>query len=387
MQKVFYEIFNKKKKISSQIVSEFLKEVEELFISFQVDKDVDNLKVLRNKIELLLDKKHKKQTEDISKKEIKLIEDLADRIDDYIEEKGKQIEKDKLIDVVSQVEDNYKKCEKVDPKKSDEYRQYCVKKSKVNYEKELITLQLELLKLEKYIKISGEKLLIIFEWRDAAGKWGTIKRFTEYLNPRWARVVALEKPTDLEKGQWYFQRYVHHLPNAWEMVFFDRSWYNRAGVEPVMWFVDKNNYEIFLKEVPEFEKMLVNSGTKIVKFYFSVSKEIQAERFMERLSNPLKQYKISPIDQESQKLWENYTLAEYNNLSQTDHKKAPWIIINSDDKKRARINAIKYVLNQYKYPERIDKKHLKLDDDIVLTAEQKIEKIKKVIDIKKDLFE
>jgi len=386
MTNIFYEIFNKEKKISSKTITDFLKEIETLFINFQVDKDIDNLKVLRNKIELLLDKRHKKEIEDISKKERKLIEDLAERIDDYIEEKQEKTEKENLKDVISQVEDNYKKCEKVKPENIDKYKQYCVKKSKISYEKELITLQLELLKLQKHIKTSWEKLLIIFEWRDAAGKWGTIKRFTEYLNPRWARVVALEKPSELEKWQWYFQRYVHHLPNAWEMVFFDRSWYNRAWVEPVMWFVDKKNYENFLKDTPRFEKMLVNSGIKIVKFYFSVSKENQAERFNERLSNPLKQYKISPIDQESQKLWEKYTLAEYNNMSHTDHEKAPWAIINSDDKKKARINAIKYVLRQFDYPEKTEKKNLELDKDIVLTAKQKMENIAKVIDVKKDLF-
>jgi len=229
--------------------------------------------------------------------------------------------------------------------------------------------------------------LIIFEGRDAAWKWWTIKRFTEYLNPRWARVVALEKPSEKEKSQWYFQRYVANLPSAWEMVFFDRSWYNRWWVEPVMWFVSKKEYEQFLDEVPDFEKMLVNSWIKLIKFYFSVSKEEQAKRFEERKKNPLKQFKLSPIDQFSQKLWDKYTLAEYKNFSKTHNKECPWTIVRSDDKKKARTNAIKYLLSKFEYTDKISEKHLKIDKKLVINWEQKAKHLAEKIDTTIDLFE
>jgi len=289
--------------------------------------------------------------------------------------------------VVKEVEKNYKTCDMIPNKKRDQYKQFCVKTKKIEYEKELITLQVELLKLQNHIKNSKQKVLIIFEGRDAAWKWGTIKRFTEYLNPRWARVVALEKPTDLEKTQWYFQRYISHLPAGWEMTFFDRSWYNRWGVEPVMWFVSEEKYNQFLNDVPKFEKMLTESGIKIVKFYFSVSKDEQAERFEARKYNPLKQYKLSPIDQYSQKLWDKYTLAEYKNFSNTHTKESPWVLVNSDDKKRARINAIKYILNQFEYPDKISNKKIKIDDEIIYSWKDKVKILKKEIDINKNLFE
>jgi len=271
--------------------------------------------------------------------------------------------------------------------KRHKYRESCIKISNYEYEKELIVLQLELLKLQNYIKESWEKLLIIFEGRDAAWKWWTIKRFTEYLNPRWAKVVALNKPTDKEKSQWFFQRYISHLPSWGEIKFFDRSWYNRAWVEPVMGFCTKGEYEQFLNDVPKFEKMLVDSGIKLVKFYFSVSKEEQARRFDDRKRNPLKQYKLSPIDQFSQQLWEKYTLAEYKNFSATHKKETPWTLIKSDDKKKARINAIKYVLNQFDYPEKIDKKYLEIDPEIVFTWDKKIKKLALEVDVNIDLFD
>ncbi|MDP2091257.1 MAG: polyphosphate kinase 2 [Candidatus Gracilibacteria bacterium] len=304
-----------------------------------------------------------------------------------MEEEEEKKEKLKLIDVVKEVEKGYKKCENVPNNQKDEYLTFCVKKNKVKYEKELIKLQVELLKLQKHIKNSGEKLLIIFEGRDAAGKGGTIKRFTEYLNPRGARVVALEKPSDVEKTQWYFQRYINHLPSGGEMTFFDRSWYNRAGVEPVMGFVSEEKYKKFLKDTPLFEKMLVDSKIKIIKFYFSVSKDEQAKRFEGRKYNPLKQFKLSPIDQFSQQLWKKYTLAEYKNFSHTHSKDAPWIIVNSDDKKQARINAIKYVLNQFDYPEKIKDNELKIDKNIIMTGKDKVKILEKEIDVKDDLFE
>ncbi len=250
----------------------------------------------------------------------------------------------------------------------------------------MLMLQLELVKLQRHIQESGEKLLIIFEGRDAAGKWGNIKRFMESLNPRSAKVVALMKPTEVEKWQWYFQRYIKHLPNAGEMVFFDRSWYNRAGVEPVMGFVDEKNYKEFLEEAPFLEKMLVKSGIKIIKFYFSVSKAEQAKRFEDRRTNPLKQYKLSPIDQFSQKLWDRYTLAEYKNFSKTHTEHAPWTIVNSDNKEASRINAIKYILSLFEYGGKINSKKLEIDGTVVLTGREKVRLLEEFIDKKKNLF-
>ncbi|MFA5916694.1 MAG: polyphosphate kinase 2 [Candidatus Gracilibacteria bacterium] len=278
-------------------------------------------------------------------------------------------------------------CPSLEEEKLKTYAQVCVKRENIAYEKIIIELQLELLKLQKYIKETGDKVLIIFEGRDAAGKGGTIKRFTEYLNPRGARVVALEKPSEKEKSEWYFQRYISNLPSAGEMVFFDRSWYNRAGVEPVMGFVRKKDYEQFLDDVPKFEKMLVSSGIKIIKFYFSVSKEEQAKRFDERRRNPLKQFKLSPIDQVGQKLWDKYTLAEYKNFSNTHTKHCPWIIVKSDNKKKARINSIKYCLNQFDYDKKINSKKLQIDKEIITSGDDNVKHLKNQIDISKDLFE
>ena len=251
--------------------------------------------------------------------------------------------------------------------------QIWVKKETLEYEKELTTLQIELLKFQNYVKEKGLKVLMIFEGRDAAGKGGTIKRITEHLNPRGARVVALEKPSDIEKTQWYFQRYTKHLPSAGEIVLFDRSWYNRAGVEPVMGFCSSEEHHEFLREVPEFEKMLVKSGIIILKYYVSVSKEEQAKRFAKRETDPLKQYKLSPVDKESQKLWDKYTIAKFSMLmaSNTDH--APWTVVKSDNKKKARINCIKHMLNIVNYPNKIEKKKLKVDDNIIINGAQELE--------------
>jgi polyphosphate kinase 2 len=247
-----------------------------------------------------------------------------------------------------------------------------VKEEVLNYEKELQELQIELLKMQNHIKDTGQKVLMIFEGRDAAGKGGTIKRITEHLNPRGARVVALDKPSDTEKTQWYFQRYAHYLPSAGEMVLFDRSWYNRGGVEPVMGFCTQEEHKEFLHEVTEFERMLVNSEIKIFKFYFSVSKEEQEKRFNQRRKDPLKQYKLSPVDEKSQGLWDKYTIAKYSMLlaSHTDH--APWTIIRSDDKKKARINCIKHILANMDYPDKTKNKNLKTDDEVSFMANQEI---------------
>jgi len=259
-----------------------------------------------------------------------------------------------------------------------------VKEEVIEYENELKQLQIELLKMQNHVKDSGEKVLMIFEGRDAAGKGGTIKRITEHLNPRGARVVALDKPSDIEKSQWYFQRYSHHLPSAGEIVLFDRSWYNRGGVEPVMNFCTQEEHKEFLHEVPEFEKMLVNSNIKIFKFYFSVSKDEQKKRFDKRRTDPLKQYKLSPVDEKSQGLWDKYTIAKYSMLlaSHTDH--APWTIIRSDNKKKARINCIKHILNNIDYAKKAKNKVLKADDKIRIFAHDEIKIMETEMSLKKN---
>lgn len=386
MPAIFYEIFNKQIILNPKTILELEKALHKLFDQLKEEADEDNLRVLRNRLESLLEDKSSNANKK-TKKSFKVLYQILEEIDEYIEnidhiKKKQQV----LVDVVEKVENRYKKCKNISDKKRKKYTQACIKKSTIDYEKELIQLQVELLKLQKYIKENNQKVLIIFEWRDAAWKWGTIKRFKEYLNPRGSRIVALEKPTDVEKTQWYFQRYIHHLPAGWEMVFFDRSWYNRCWVEPVMGFVNRHNYEQFLEDVPKFEKMLTDSGMKIIKFYFSVSKDEQAKRFDSRKTNPLKQFKLSPIDQFSQQLWDKYTLAEYHNFKNTHTKYTPWTIINSDDKKKARINAIKYVLNQFDYEDKIDKKHLQYDENIVSDGKEKYKELEKEIDIDQDLF-
>lgn len=258
-------------------------------------------------------------------------------------------------------------------KEKEDKIQIWVKKSEVKYEKELKKLQIELIKFQNHVKDKGLKVLIIIEGRDAAGKGGTIKRITEHLNPRGARIVALPKPSDTERSQWYFQRYTGHLPSAGEIVLFDRSWYNRAGVEPVMGFCSQEEHKEFLREVPKFETMLVNAGIILFKFYFSVSKEEQAKRFRERKTDPLKQFKLSPVDAKSQELWDQYTVAKYSMLLASNNPRCPWTIILSDDKKKARLNTIKHILENVDYPDKIKKKHLKTEPEIVRTAKQEIE--------------
>ncbi len=217
------------------------------------------------------------------------------------------------------------------------------------YEKQKYRLQVELLKLQAWVKETGQRVVILFEGRDAAGKGGTIKRLMENLNPRGARVVALEKPSDVERGQWYFQRYISHLPTAGEMVLFDRSWYNRAGVEKVMGFCTDVEYDEFLRAVPEFERHLVRSGVRLFKFWFSVSREEQRRRFKERKAHPLKQWKLSPIDLASLDKWDAYTLAKEGMFVHTDTSDSPWTVVKSDCKKRARLNAMRYLLHRMPY--------------------------------------
>lgn len=218
------------------------------------------------------------------------------------------------------------------------------------YEEQMAQLQVELLKVQNWVKESGERIIVIFEGRDAAGKGGTIKRFMEHLNPRGARVVALEKPNDRERTQWYFQRYVENLPAAGEIVFFDRSWYNRAGVERVMGFCSPNDYLEFMRQCPELERMFVRSGIKLFKFWFSVTREEQLHRFTSRGNDPLKQWKLSPIDKASLDKWDDYTEAKEAMFFYTDTADSPWTVIKSDDKKRARLNCMQYFLSSLAYP-------------------------------------
>ena len=221
--------------------------------------------------------------------------------------------------------------------------------SRKNYERQKYRLQVELLKLQAWVKDTGQRVVIIFEGRDAAGKGGTIKRLMEHLNPRGARVVALEKPSEQERGQWYFQRYVQHLPTAGEIALFDRSWYNRAGVERVMGFCSPGEYDEFMRQTPEFERTLARSGIHLIKFWFSVSRKEQRRRFKEREVHPLKQWKLSPIDLASLDKWEDYTKAKEAMFFHTDTADAPWTVIKSDCKKRARLNAMRYVLHKLPY--------------------------------------
>jgi polyphosphate kinase 2 len=224
--------------------------------------------------------------------------------------------------------------------------------SRKRYEQQKYRLQVELLKLQAWVKETGQRVVIIFEGRDAAGKGGAIKRFMEHLNPRGARVVALEKPSEVERGQWYFQRYIQHLPTRGEIVMFDRSWYNRSGVERVMGFCSDAEYDEFLRQAPEFERQLVRSGVHLFKFWFSVSRAEQRRRFKERQVHPLKQWKLSPIDLASLDKWNDYTRAKESMFLHCDTSDAPWTVIKSDCKKRARLNAMRYVLHRLAYTRR-----------------------------------
>ncbi|GAB3394441.1 polyphosphate kinase 2 [Humibacter soli] len=217
------------------------------------------------------------------------------------------------------------------------------------YERDKHLLQIELLKLQKWIKATDRRLVIVFEGRDAAGKGGTIKRFTEHLNPRGARVVALEKPTERERSQWYFQRYVEHLPAAGDIVMFDRSWYNRAGVERVMGFCTDEEYDRFIEQVPAFERLLVDDGIDLVKFWFSVTRSEQRTRFAIRQIDPVRQWKLSPMDLASLDKWDAYTSAKERMFARTDRRRAPWTVVKSNDKKRARLGAMRHVLSLFDY--------------------------------------
>ncbi len=219
----------------------------------------------------------------------------------------------------------------------------------LEYEKELKRLQAELVSLQQWVSVNNKRVCVIFEGRDAAGKGGSVRRFKEHLNPRSMRVVALNKPTDTEKGQWYFRRYIKEMPNPGEIVFFDRSWYNRAVVEPVMGFCSDAQYNKFMVQVPEFEHMLYEDGVIVIKFWFSISKEEQEKRFKSRQENPLKSWKFSPVDQKGQELWDKYTYYKDQMFSRTHTTFSPWIIIKTNNKKTARLESMRYVLSQFEY--------------------------------------
>jgi polyphosphate kinase 2 len=240
-------------------------------------------------------------------------------------------------------------------------------KNAIKYEYELECLQVELVKMQRWIQCEGKRLAILFEGRDAAGKGGTIRRFIEHLNPRAMRVVALPKPTEEEVGQWYFQRYMKQLPNPGEIVFFDRSWYNRAVVEPVNQFCTKDQYERYMRQVPEFEHMLVEDGVHIVKFWFSISREVQAARFASREKNPLKQWKLSPLDGKAQELWDAYTRYKEIMFSRTHTSFSPWIIVKANNKRRARLESIRYVLSIIDYAGKDGSKVSVIPDPNIIT--------------------
>ena len=256
----------------------------------------------------------------------------------------------------------------INSKGSDNEIQVWIPKSTIEYEREKLKLQIELLKLQTHVKKTGQRIVMLFEGRDAAGKGGTIKRIREHLNPRGARVVALEKPSDREKTQWYFQRYTDHLPSAGEIVIFDRSWYNRSMVEPVMGFCTDEQHKRFLKYAPVFERILTKEGIILFKLYFSVSKKMQLKRFEKRTKDPLKQYKLSPVDMQAQDLWGEYTMRKFQMLLETNTTLSPWTIIRSDNKKKARINCMKHILNRLDYEGKIEDSELDEDPKIVISG-------------------
>jgi len=260
----------------------------------------------------------------------------------------------------------------VDKKKGKNRKAVWVGKFTLEYEAELQKLQIELLKWQKHVIAKEQKVLLIFEGRDAAGKGGTIKRIVEHLNPRGARVVALLKPSDRERTQWYFQRYFQQLPSGGEIVLFDRSWYNRAMVEPTMGFCTDEEHKRFLKDVPLIEEILVKNGIMLFKFFFSVSKEEQTRRFQSRMKDPLKQYKISPVDMEARGKWDDYTVRKFQMLNETNRTISPWTIIRSDNKKKARLNCIKYILSKVEYDNKIPQEELEIDPGVVVTGIEEI---------------
>ena len=290
-------------------------------------------------------------------------EEKASKAENRVKEKGKKKEK-KLKKKLTE-HTSFKNLHK---KKTKKRLAVWVKKFTLEYEHELNKSQIELLKWQKHVIANDERVLMLFEGRDAAGKGGTIKRVVEHLNPRGARVVALLKPSDRERTQWYFQRYIQHLPSAGEIVLFDRSWYNRAMVEPTMGFCTDEENKRFLKDTPMLEAMLVKNGIILFKFFFSVSKEEQLRRFKSRETDPLKQYKISPVDREAQERWDDYTIRKFVMLNETNRTVTPWTIIRSDNKKKARLNCIKHILSKVEYQDKISAEELQTDPEIVVSG-------------------
>ncbi len=273
------------------------------------------------------------------------------KVDDVDEVKKSAAKRAKKLHKLAEMRHDYNEIRKAFETGTYPYKN---KMKRPTYEKRKAELQVELLKAQAWIEATGQKVMMLFEGRDAAGKGGTIKRFTEHLNPRSTRVVALNKPTDRERSQWFFQRYIEHLPAAGEMVLFDRSWYNRAGVERVMGFCTANEYLEFMRQCPELERMLVRSGIWTFKYWFSVTQEEQKRRFASREKDPLKQWKLSPIDRASLGRWDAYTEAKEAMFFNTDTADAPWVIVKSDDKKRARLNCMQHFLKALPYPDKND---------------------------------
>jgi polyphosphate kinase 2 len=307
-------------------------------------------------------KNDKKEKQVKSSPELKVAENAIDT-DKKVSEKGNKKET-KLKKNLSE----HTSFKNVNKKKTKKRQAVWVKKFTLEYEEELNHLQIELLKWQKHVIAKEDRVLLLFEGRDAAGKGGTIKRIIEHLNPRGARVVALLKPSDRERTQWYFQRYIQHLPSAGEIVLFDRSWYNRAMVEPTMGFCTDEENKRFLKDVPMLESMLVKNGILLFKFFFSVSKEEQMRRFKARETSPLKQYKISPVDREAQERWDDYTVRKFQMLNETNRTISPWTIIRSDNKKKARLNCIKHILSKVEYANKVSADRLQTDPEIVVSG-------------------
>ena len=312
------------------------------------------------------DKNKKKKSKGLEAKKPKQIdvkEELASKSKKKPKGKGKKKEK-KLKKKLTE-HTSFKNLQK---KKTKKRQPVWVKKFTLEYEEGLNKLQIELLKWQKHVIANDERVLLLFEGRDAAGKGGTIKRIIEHLNPRGARVVALLKPSDRERTQWYFQRYIQQLPSGGEIVLFDRSWYNRAMVEPTMGFCTDEENKRFLKDTPMLESMLVKNGILLFKFFFSVSKEEQLRRFDSRETDPLKQYKISPVDREAQERWDDYTIRKFVMLNETNRTVTPWTIIRSDNKKKARLNCIKHILSKVEYGDKISMEELHVDPEVVVSG-------------------
>ncbi|MFC1858276.1 polyphosphate kinase 2 [Thermodesulfobacteriota bacterium] len=301
-----------------------------------------------------------------SKSTVKIVKNTS-KANKKAKEKGKKIEK-KLKKKLTE----HTSLKNLNKKKTKKRQAVWVKKFTLEYEEELNKLQIELLKWQKHVLAKEDRVLLLFEGRDAAGKGGTIKRIVEHLNPRGARVVALLKPSDRERTEWYFQRYIRHLPFGGEIVLFDRSWYNRAMVEPTMGFCTDEENKRFLKDVPMLESMLVKNGILLFKFFFSVSKEEQLRRFNARETDPLKQYKISPVDREAQEKWDDYTVRKFQMLNETNRTISPWTIIRSDNKKKARLNCIKHILSKVDYENKISEDWLQPDPEIVVSGIEEI---------------